>query len=79
MPNPSTIRRQDRRFKETGSIKNRKVNHRRHVLTEETLDEIGKRIEHTPPPKNLENVYHRKLTSVQRATKLLKLHSIYVL
>ena len=48
MPNPSTIRREAKRFKETGSIKNRKVNRRLHVLTEETLGEIGKRLEHTP-------------------------------
>ena len=47
MPNPSTIRRQARSFKETGSVKNRKVNRRRHVLTVETLDEIGERLEHT--------------------------------
>ena len=70
--NPSTIRRKAKRFKETGSVKNRKVNCQRRVLTEETLDEIGKRLEHTPQ-KSLK-VYHRKLTSVQRATKLLKLH-----
>ena len=38
VPNPSTIRRQAKIFKETGSIKNRKANRRRHVLT---LDEIG--------------------------------------
>ena len=31
--NPSTIRRQAKRFKETGSVKNRKVNRQRHVLT----------------------------------------------
>ena len=43
VPNPCTIRRQAKRFKETGSIKNRRVNHRRHVLTQETLDEIGER------------------------------------
>ena len=48
VPNPSTIRRQAKRFKETGSVKNRKVNRRRHVLTEETLDEIGKRLEYIP-------------------------------
>ena len=48
VPNPSTIRRQAKRFKETGSVKNRKVNRRRYVLTEETLDEIGERLEHTP-------------------------------
>ena len=43
VPNPSTIRRQVKRFKETGPSKNKKVNRRRHVLTEETLDEIGER------------------------------------
>ena len=43
MPNPSTIRRQAKRLKETGSVKNRNINCRRHVLTEETLDEIGER------------------------------------
>ena len=48
MPNPSTIRRQAKRFKETGSVKNRKVHRQRHVLTEETLDETGERLEHTP-------------------------------
>ena len=42
VPNPSTIRRQAKRFKEIGSVKNRKVNCS-HVLTEETLDEIGER------------------------------------
>ena len=52
--NSSTIRRQAKRFKETGSVKNRKVNRRRHVHTGETLNEIGERLEHTP--KNLENV-----------------------
>ena len=51
VPNPSTIRREAKRFKETGFVKNRKVNCRRHVLTEKTLDEIGERLEHTP--KNL--------------------------
>ena len=38
VPNPSTIRRQAKIFKETGCVKNRKVNRRRHVLTEEILD-----------------------------------------
>ena len=42
VPNRSTIRRQAK-DKKTGSVKNRKVNRRRHVLTEETLDEIGER------------------------------------
>ena len=51
VPNPNTIRREAKRFKETGSVKNRKMNSRRHVLTKETLDETGERLEHTP--KNL--------------------------
>ena len=67
MPNPRTIRRQAKIFKETGSVKNRKVNRRRHVLKEETLDEIGERLEHTP--KNLLNVYHRKLEYLCRLHK----------
>ena len=48
MPNPSTIRRQAKRFKETDSVMNRKVNRQRHVLTEEPLDEIGEKLELTP-------------------------------
>ena len=52
--NPSTIRRQAKRFKETGSVKNRKVNRRHHVLIEETLDKIDKRLEHT----NLKSLKH---------------------
>ena len=34
---------QAKTFRETGSVKNREVNRRRHVLTEETLHEIGER------------------------------------
>ena len=48
MPNPSTIRRQAKIFKVTGSVNNRKVNRQHHILTEETLDEIGERLENTP-------------------------------
>ena len=48
MSDPSTIRRQAKRFKETGCVKNRNVNPRRHVLKEETLDDIGERLEHAP-------------------------------
>ena len=51
VPNLNTIRRQAKIFKETGSVKNRKVNRRCRVLKEETLDEICERLEHTP--KNL--------------------------
>ena len=48
VPNPSTIRGLTKRFKETGCVKNRNVNPRRHVLKEETLDDIGERLEHAP-------------------------------
>ena len=48
VPKPSTIRRLTKQFKETGFVKNRNVNHRHHVLTEETLDDIGERLEHAP-------------------------------
>ena len=76
VPNPSTIRRQAKRVKETGSVKNRKVNRWCHVLTEETLDEIGERLEHTPQ-KSLKRLSQRtgvSVSPVQRATTLLKLH-----
>ena len=76
MPNPSTIGRQAKIFKETGSVKNRKVNSRRHVLKEETLDEIGEILEHTSQ-KSLKCLTHEtgvSVSSVQRAITLLKLH-----
>ena len=76
VPNPSTIRRQAKRFKETGSVRNRKVNRRRHVLTEETLDETGERLEHTLQ-KSLKRLSQKtgvSVSSVLRATTLLKLH-----
>ena len=80
VPNPSTIRRQAKRFKETGSVKNRKVNRRCHVLTEEILDEIGERLEHTPNNslKCLSQKTGVSVSSVQRVTKLLKLHKLIV-
>ena len=67
VPNPSTIRRQAKIFEETGSVKNRKVNRRRHILKEEILDDIGERLEYTP--KNILNVYHRKLEYLCRLYK----------
>ena len=75
VPNPSTIRRKAKRFKETGSVKNRNVNRRRHVLTEETFYEIGERLEHNPHKslKRLSQETGVSVQSVQRAAKLLKL------
>ena len=74
VPNPSTIRRQAKRFKETGPVKNINVNRRRHVLTEQTLDDIGERLEHTPQ-KSVKRLSQKTGVSVlsvqrQRATKL---------
>ena len=74
VPKPSTIRRQAKRFKETSSVKNRNVNRRHHVLKEETLDDIGERLEHIPPPKYIKPLSQENgvsVSSVQRATKLL--------
>ena len=73
VPNPSTIRRQAKRFKEKGSVKNRNVNHRCHVLKEETLDDIGERLKHTPQ-KSLKRLSQETgvfVSSAQRATTLL--------
>ena len=76
MLNPSTIRRQAKQFKETGSVKNRNFNRRHHVLKEETLDDIGERLKHAPQKslKRLSQENGISVSSVQRATKLLKLH-----
>ena len=75
VPNPSTIRRLAKWFYERGSLKNRNVNRRRHVFTEETLDEIGERLTHNPQKslKRLSQETGVSVPSVQRATKLLKL------
>ena len=75
MPNPSTIRRQAKRFKETCLVKNRNVSRRRHFLTEETLNEIGEILEHNPQ-KSLNSLSQEtrvSVPSIERATKLLKL------
>ena len=64
-------------MKETGCVKNRNVNPRRHVLKEETLYDIGERLEHATQ-KSLKHLSHEtgvSVSSVQRATKLLKMKS----
>ena len=52
------------------------MNCRCHILIEETLDEIGQRLEHTPQKslKHLSQKTGASMSSVQRATTLLKLH-----
>ena len=47
----------------------------RHVVKEETLDDIGERLEHAPQ-KSLKRLSDTgvSVSSIQRARKLLKLH-----
>ena len=82
VPNPSTVRGLAKRFKGTGCVKNRNVNPQRHVLKEETLDDIGERLEHTLQKslKHLSQETGVSVSSVLRATKSLKLHirSVYI-
>ena len=56
------------------------MNRRRHVLKEETLDEIGERLEHTPKIslKCLSKETGVSVSSIQRATKLLKIHTVRI-
>ena len=76
VPNPSTIRRQAKRFKETGSVKNKKSqpstssSYRRNIRWD--WREIR-----TYPQKYLKRLSQETrvpVSSLQRATKLLKLH-----
>ena len=48
------------------------MNRRRHVLTEETLDEIGEKLEHNPQ-KCLKRI-SQETDVCTKTTKLLKLH-----
>ena len=45
---PDTVRKLVNRFRETGSVLDRKSQRTRHVLTEEKLDEIGQTLERSP-------------------------------
>lgn len=75
VPSHNTIRRLAKRFKETGSINKPKANVKRRVLTEEKLDEIREKLEHTPQ-KSLRRLGQESgisASSARTATKLLKL------
>ncbi|PSN51540.1 hypothetical protein C0J52_09916 [Blattella germanica] len=48
VPCVNTIRALAKRFRETGSVNNWKRNRQCPVLTEEKLDEIAEKLEHTP-------------------------------
>ena len=45
---PDIFRKLVNRFRETGSVLDRKLQRTRHVLTEENLDEIGQTLERIP-------------------------------
>ena len=47
-PHRDTVRKLVNRFRETGSVLDRKPQRTRHVLTEENLDEIGQTLERSP-------------------------------
>ena len=73
MPCVNTIRALAKRFRETGSVSNRKSNRQRRVLTEEKLDDIAERLEHTPQKslKRLAQETGISESSARNATKLL--------
>jgi hypothetical protein len=58
-----------------GSINRQETKHKRRVLTEEKLDDIGTRLEHTPRKslKRLAQEANVSNSSARRATQLLKL------
>jgi hypothetical protein len=63
------------KLKTTVLLPNKKPDRKRTVLTEETLDDIGTRLE-TSPRKSLKRLAQEigvLITSIRRATKLLKL------
>ena len=74
-PSRFTIHEIVKKFKTNGSVANKKRNHKRTILTDETLDEVGASLERTPTksiPKLAQQV-GISVSSAHRATKLLKL------
>ena len=74
-PHRDTVRKLVNRFRETGSVLDRKPQRTRHVLTEENLDEIGQTLERSPRKSlsRLSQVTVVSEFSAWKATKLLKL------
>ena len=58
VPHRDTVRKLVNRFRETGSVLDRKPQRIRHVLTEENLDEIGKTLERSPRKSHRKRVFH---------------------
>lgn len=75
VPNRSTIHRLVNKFRETGSVLDRKHRRPRRVLTEETLDNVGHALERSPRKsvRRLSQQMGISYGSVQKATRLLKL------
>ena len=74
-PHRDTVRKLVNRFREKGSVLDRKPQRTRHVLTEEKLDEIGQTLEHSPR-KSLSRLSQEtgvSQFSAWKATTLLKL------
>ena len=74
-PHRDRVRKLVNRFRETGSVLDRKPQRTRHVLTEEKLDEIGQTLERSPR-KSLSRLSQKtgvSQFSAWKATKLLKL------
>ena len=75
VPHRDTVRKLVNRFRETGSVLDRKAQRTHHVLTEEKLDEIGQTLERSPR-KSLSRLSQKTGVSqflAWKATKLLKL------
>ncbi|XP_069695687.1 uncharacterized protein [Periplaneta americana] len=73
-PNRRTVHKIVHKFKTTGSVLDKKSNRRRHILTEETLDDIGSRLEQSPQ-KSLTKIAQEagvSRSSAFNARKLLK-------
>jgi transposase len=77
VPHRETVHRIVNKVRETGSLLDRKPELKRRVLTEEKLDEIGARLEHSPR-KSLRRLALEtgvSITTVRTAAKLLKQHA----
>jgi transposase len=73
VPHRKTIHRIVNKVRQTGSLMDRKPKHKRRVLTEEKLDEIGARLEETPwkTLRRLAQETGISESSARTATKLL--------
>ena len=68
-PHRDTVRKLVNRFRETGTVLDRKPQLTRHVLTEENLDEIGQTLERSPR-KSLSRLSQERVFHNSRIVKL---------